>query len=101
MRSLLALTLAAVLLPALPLPLAASGFTCTLSRAKDAVIVKTDNGFDHELTCTIDCRFTSPQGPATISCTKVIPANSRGWYVCLRSTGGKALEFAGGGESCE
>jgi hypothetical protein len=101
MRSLFVLTLTAALLSVLPLPLAASGFTCTLSPAKDAVIVKTDNGFDHELTCTIDCRFTSPQGPTTVSCTQAIPANRIGWYVCRRPTGGKALEFAGGSESCE
>jgi hypothetical protein len=99
MRSPLRLALAAAVLSTLPLP--ASALTCVLSPAKDAVIVKTDNGFDHELTCKIDCRFSSPQGPATISCTQAIPANSKGWYVCLRPTGGKALEFAGGSESCK
>jgi hypothetical protein len=95
MRSLFSAALAAALLPA-----PASAFTCALSPAKDAVIVKTDNYFDHALTCKIDCRFTSAQGPATISCTQAIPANARGWYVCLRPSRGKALEFAGGSKSC-
>jgi hypothetical protein len=99
MRSLLGLTLTAAVLAVLPLP--ASAFTCALSPAKDAVIVKTDNAFDHELTCKVDCRFASSQGPATVSCTQAIPAKSKGWYVCLRPTGGKALEFAGGSESCK
>ena len=98
MRSLLDLTLAA-LFAALTQPV--SAFTCALSPAKDAVIVRTDNAFDHALTCKVDCQFTSPQGPATISCTQAIPANSKGWYVCLRPSGGKALEFAGGSESCK
>jgi hypothetical protein len=99
MRSLSGLIFPAALLAVLPEP--ASAFTCALSPARDAVIVKTDNAFDHELTCKVDCRFTSPQGPATISCTQAIPANSKGWYVCLRPSGGKALEFAGGSESCK
>lgn len=99
MRSRLGLTLAAALLAVLPEP--ASAFTCALSPAKDAVIVKTDNAFDHTLTCKVDCQFTSPQGLATISCTQAIPANSKGWHVCLRPSGGKALEFAGGSESCK
>jgi hypothetical protein len=82
-------------------PLPAFAYTCALSPAKDAVIVKTDNPSDRAITCKVDCQFTSPQGPVTISCTQQIPANKKGWYVCLRPTGGKALEFAGGSESCQ
>ena len=82
-------------------PLPAFAYSCALSPAKDAVIVKTDNASDREMTCKVDCRFTSPQGPVTISCTQQIPANSKGWYVCLRPTGGKALELVGGSESCQ
>jgi hypothetical protein len=98
MRSLPRLIFAAAMLSALPLP--ALAYTCTMSSAGDAVIVKTDNASDRAVTCKVDCRFTSPQGPATISCTQQIPANSKGSYVCLRPTGGKALQFAGGSESC-
>ena len=93
----LILAAAALLVPTLP----ASAYTCALSPAKDAVIVKTDNASDRAVTCTVECTFTSPQGPATISCTQAIPANARGWYVCLRPSGGKALEFTGGSESCK
>lgn len=82
-------------------PLPALAYSCALSPAKDAVIVKTDNTSDRQMTCKVDCQFTSPEGPVTISCTQQIPANSKGWYVCLRPTGGKALEFAGGSESCK
>jgi hypothetical protein len=28
-------------------------------------------------------------------------ANKKGWYVCLRPTGGKAVEFVRGSESCQ
>ena len=82
-------------------PVPAFAYSCALSPAKDAVIVKTDNASDRALSCKVDCQFTSPQGPVTISCTQSIPANSKAWYVCLRSTGGKALEFTGGSESCK
>lgn len=82
-------------------PLPALAYTCALSPAKDAVIVKTDNASDHAMNCKVDCQFTSPQGPVTISCAQEIPANSKGWYVCLRPAGGKALEFVSGNESCK
>jgi hypothetical protein len=52
--------IAAAMLSALPLP--ASAYTCTMSPAGDAVIVKTDNASDRAVTCKVDCRFTSPQG---------------------------------------
>jgi hypothetical protein len=81
-------------------PLPAFAYSCVLSPAKDAVIVKTDNPSDRETTCKVDCLFTSPEGPVTVSCAQRIPANKKGWYVCLRPTGGKALEFASGSESC-
>ncbi len=82
-------------------PLPAFAYSCALSPAKDAVIVKSDNASDREISCKVDCQFTSPEGPVTISCTQQIPANKKGWYVCLRPTGGRALEFAGGSESCK
>ncbi len=82
-------------------PLPALAYSCALSPAKDAVIVKTDNASDRAVSCKVDCQFTSPQGPVTISCTQSIPANSKGWYVCLRPTGGKVLEITGGSESCK
>ena len=79
----------------------AFAYSCVLSPAKDAVIVRTDNASDRGMTCKVECLFTSPEGPATIFCTQQIPANSKGWYVCLRPTGGKALEFVSGSESCK
>ena len=82
-------------------PLPAVAYSCALSPARDAVIVKTDNASDREITCKVDCQFTSPEGPVTISCTQRIPANKNGWYVCLRPTGGKALEFVSGSENCK
>ena len=71
-------------------PLPAFAYSCALSPARDAVIVKTDNASDREMTCKVECLFTSPEGPVTISCAQRIPANGKGWYVCLRPTGGKA-----------
>jgi hypothetical protein len=81
-------------------PLPALAYSCTLSPAKDAVIVKTANAADRAMNCRVDCQFTAPDGPVSISCTQQIPANTKGWYVCLRPTGGKVLEFVGGSESC-
>ena len=82
-------------------PLQAFAYSCVLSPAKDAVIIKADNASDRETTCKVDCLFTSPERPVTISCAQRIPANKKGWYVCLRPTGGKALEFVRGSESCQ
>jgi hypothetical protein len=81
--------------------LPAFAYSCVLSPAKDAVIVKTDNPSDREIRCKVDCLFTSPDGPVTVSCAQRIPANEKGWYVCLRPTGGKAVEFVRGSESCQ
>ncbi len=83
------------------LPLPASAYTCTISPAKDSVIIKTDNAASHAVTCKVDCTFKSADGPVTMSCSQQIPAGAKGWYVCLRPTGGKALEFAEGKESCK
>src|SRR4051812_24198771 len=79
---------------------AAYAYSCTLSAAKDAVIVKTDNASARSVTCKVDCVFSTPQGPTTISCSQQIPPGAKGWYVCLRPTGGKALEFSTGSETC-
>jgi hypothetical protein len=59
-------------------PLPAFAYSCALSPAKDAVIVKTNNASDREISCKVDCRFTAPDGPVTISCTQTIPANRKG-----------------------
>jgi hypothetical protein len=37
----------------------------------------------------------------TVSCAQRIPANKKGWYVCLRPTGGKAVEFVRVSEACQ
>src|SRR6476620_4404099 len=55
-------------------PLPAFAYSCVLSPAKDAVIVKTDNPSDRETTCKVECLFTSPEGPMTVSCAQRIPA---------------------------
>jgi hypothetical protein len=94
-RVLIALMLAA----AAPLPAWAYG--CGLSRAKDAVIIKTDNASDNAMTCRVECTFKSPDGPVTISCVRKVPPHTKDWYVCLRSTGGRTLEFSDGTESCK
>jgi hypothetical protein len=82
-------------------PLPALAYSCAISPAKDAVIVKTDNASDRAVTCKVDCTFRAAEGPVAISCSQQIPAGARGWYVCLRPTGGKALEFVSGNESCK
>jgi hypothetical protein len=82
-------------------PLPAMAFSCALSPAKDAVIIKTDNASTEARSCKVDCTFKTADGPAVVSCTQQIPAGSRGWYVCLRPTGGKAMEFSEGKESCK
>jgi hypothetical protein len=88
----------AAVLAALPPP--ASAYSCAISPAGDAVIVKTDNASDRAMTCKVECQFSSPQGPVTISCTQAIPAKAKGWFVCLRPTRDKKLEFVSGSESC-
>jgi hypothetical protein len=91
--------LVAALLAMLPLP--AWAYTCAISPAKDSVIVKTDNASNRAVTCKVDCTFKEADGPMTISCSQQIPAGAKGWYVCVRPTGGKALEFSEGSESCK
>ena len=81
-------------------PLPAFAYSCAVSPAKDAVIVKTDNTSDRGVTCKVDCTFRAPDGPVTFTCSQQIPPGAKGWYVCLRPTGGKALEFVSGSESC-
>lgn len=91
--------LLAALLAISPLP--ARAFTCSISPAKDSVIIKTDNAAAHPVTCKVDCAFKSSDGPVTISCSQQIPPGAKAWYVCVRPTGGKALEFTDGKESCK
>ena len=86
---------------AMPAASPALAYSCAMSPAKDSVIVKTDNASDRAVTCKVDCTFKAADGPVTISCSQQIPAGAKGWYVCLRPTGGKALEFVSGSESCK
>jgi hypothetical protein len=99
MRAAVVVTVLWIGLAAAPRP--ALAYSCSLSPARDAVIVKTDNPSAHPVTCKVDCVFTTPDGPATISCSQQIPAGTKGWYVCLRPTGGKAFAFASGSENCK
>ena len=82
-------------------PLPAQAYSCAVSPAKDAIIIKTDNPSDNPVTCKVDCTFKAADGPVTFSCAQQIPPGAKGWYVCLRPTGGKALEFVEGKESCK
>jgi hypothetical protein len=93
------LSLIPIVLAAAPLP--AEAYSCGLSPARDAVIIKTDNTSDHAMTCRIECTFTSPEGPVTIACVGTVPPETKDWYVCLRATNGMAMAFAGGTESCK
>ena len=89
--------LISALLTSVPLP--AQAYTCALTPAKDSVIIKTDNASDRAVSCKVDCTFEAPEGPANVSCIRQIPTGAEGWYVCMRPTGGKALEFADGSKS--
>jgi hypothetical protein len=82
-------------------PLQASAYSCGLSAARDAVIVKADNASDRAMRCRVECTFNSPDGPVTIACVRQVPPETKDWYVCLRPTGGKILEFSDGAESCK
>lgn len=86
-------------MPAL-VPLPAAAYSCVVSPAKDSIIIKADNSSDRSRTCKVDCTFKAPDGPVTVSCSQQIPAGATGWYVCLRPSGGKALEFVSGNENC-
>jgi hypothetical protein len=77
----------------------AGAYTCRASPAGDAVVVKTGNNTASALSCTVTCRFTTPQGPPfDVTCTQIIPANTPDWYVCIRPTGGKSVGALEGGE---
>jgi hypothetical protein len=92
--------LVAASLPTLPLP--AQACTCAVSPAKDSIVIKTDNPSSNPpVTCRVDCTFKASDGPVTFSCAQQIPPGAKGWYVCVRPTGGKALEFVEGKESCK
>ncbi|UZE51670.1 hypothetical protein [Rhodopseudomonas sp. P2A-2r] len=78
----------------------AGAYSCAVSPAKDSVIVKTDNESTRPVTCKVECRFTTPAGTETVSCSQQIPPGAKGWYVCLRPIEGQAAQFAGGSESC-
>jgi hypothetical protein len=82
-------------------PLPASAYQCTISPAKDAVVIKTDNASAQSVTCKVDCRFATPAGMVSFSCSQQIPPQTKGWYVCLRPIEGAAAQFAGGGEICK
>jgi multisubunit Na+/H+ antiporter MnhE subunit len=75
-------------------------YSCAVSPARDAVIVKTDNESAQPVICKVECRFTTPAGTATVACSQQIPPGAKGWYVCLRPIDGKSAQFAGGSESC-
>jgi len=91
--------LAVLLLAVAPIP--AGAYSCVLSPARDAIIIKTDNGSDHPKICRVECTFASPEGPVTVACVREVPPDTRDWYICLRPTGGRVLEFSDGTESCK
>jgi len=76
----------------------AAAYTCRLSPSGDSIIVKTGNNGITDLSCTVTCRFMTPQGPFAVTCTQTIPAGTPDWYVCVRPTGGKSVGALEGGE---
>jgi hypothetical protein len=67
----------------------ATAFKCTLSPDKTSVIVKTSNPNPEPALCTVTCRFTVPEGTASVTCTQTIPPGAKDWYVCTRPAAGK------------
>jgi hypothetical protein len=96
MKNLTGFVLACAVVAAAPYP--ASAYTCRLSPSGDSIIVKTGNTGIADLSCTVTCRFTTPQGPLAVTCTQTIPAGTPDWYVCVRPTGGKSVGALEGGE---
>jgi len=82
----------------LTVPDVAEAYTCRLSPSGDSVIVTTGNAGITDLSCTVTCRFTTPQGPFAVTCTQTIPAGTPDWYVCVRPTAGKSVGALEGGE---
>jgi hypothetical protein len=76
----------------------AAAYTCRVSPAGDSIIVKTGNSGISDVSCTVTCRFATPQGPLAVTCTQTIPAGAPDWYVCVRPTGGKSVGALEGGE---
>jgi len=76
----------------------AVAYTCRVSPAGDSIIVKTGNTGTSDVSCTVTCRFATPQGPLAVTCTQTIPAGSADWYVCVRPTGGKSVGALEAGE---
>jgi hypothetical protein len=82
-------------------PDASWAYSCALSAAGDAVIVKTDNRDRSWKQCTVACTFAVPDGYITVTCWQSIPGGAAGWDVCVRPTGDKAFgALAGGSEHC-
>ena len=76
---------------------AAAAYSCALTPHGDAVMIKTDNLDAAPKICTVSCRYVT----ATFTCTQSIPGGARGWFVCLRPSGGRVLgALQGGGETC-
>ena len=79
----------------------AAAFTCALSPDKTSVIVKTSNPNSQPASRTVTCRFAVPEGTASITCTQIIPAGAKDWYVCIRPAAGKNYGApADGDETC-
>jgi hypothetical protein len=73
----------------------AAAFTCALSPDK------TCNPNSQPASCTVTCRFAVPEGTASITCTEIIPAGAKDWYVWIRPAAGKNYGApAGGDETC-
>jgi hypothetical protein len=83
-------------------PGVAGAYTCRVSPAGDAIMIKTGNNTASATSCTVTCRFKTPQGPPfDVTCIQTIPPNTPDWFVCIRPTGGKAVgAFEGGEEKC-
>jgi hypothetical protein len=79
----------------------AAAFICTLSPDKSTVIVKVSNPYARQTVCTVTCKFVTPSGIESITCTQSVPGGAKNWYVCIRPAAGKSYaNVDSGSESC-
>lgn len=79
---------------------AGATYSCAPSPDGKSVIVKVSNPDPFAKSCSINCHFKLPGGSASVSCSKMVPANVKDWEMCVRETGGDKYTFRDGGEDC-
>ena len=80
----------------------AAAYACAASPKGDVLILHTANPYPAVTAgCTVTCRIASPDARiTTVTCKQNIPPAAKGWYVCLRPTGGKPYKPLDGSENC-